>query len=91
MHKPEKGRVEHEGQIKGAFKGWTGRGVYELTDGSLWQQVHYSYHYHYAYRPHARVVNVGGTLYLEVDGMSERIEVRRTYSRPDEEEEEDEE
>lgn len=71
--------VEHDAYIDGAFTGWTGRGVYRLTDGSLWQQVNYLYQYQYLYRPEARIISEGGTYYLEVEGMDERIEVRRTY------------
>lgn len=69
-------RVERTSHINGAFKGWAGRGAYELTDGSVWVQAQYLYHYQYMYRPKARVVNDGGRYYLEVEGMKDRVEVR---------------
>jgi hypothetical protein len=47
--------IEHDSYLKGAFKGWTGRGVYRLDDGSVWVQVNYAYQYQYMYRPEARV------------------------------------
>lgn len=37
--------------ISGAWTGWAGDTVVELTDGSKWKQVEYHYEYHYAYRP----------------------------------------
>ena len=33
--------VVEDSYIKGAFKGWTGRGVYELVNGHKWKQVEY--------------------------------------------------
>lgn len=68
--------IEHNSYINGAFKGWTGRGTYQLVDGSVWTQVNYLYQYQYLYRPAARIVGEGGRRYLEVDGMRERVEVR---------------
>ena len=70
-------RIEHDSYINGAFKGWTGSGVYELVDGSVWIQAAYNYDYQYMYRPKARIVVDGGRQYLEVEGMKDRIEVRR--------------
>lgn len=69
--------VERDCYINGAFKGWTGRGAYELTDGSVWVQSRYLYRYQYLYRPKARVVNDGGRYYLQVEGMEDRVQVRR--------------
>ena len=34
-----------------------------------------NYHYHYAYMPYARVVERNGGYELEVDGMSDGVEV----------------
>jgi len=73
-------RLEHDSNIAGAFRGWTGRGTYRLVDGSVWEQVHYSSHYQYLYRPRARVISDAERLILEVEGMSERVEVRRVVA-----------
>jgi len=59
--------------VKGAWKGWSGRTVVELTDGSVWKQVEYHYEYHYAYRPEATL----HTDKMLVAGMSRSIQVRR--------------
>jgi hypothetical protein len=66
-----------ESRIDGSFNGWTGRGAYALVNGQVWKQVGYKYSYRYAYRPKAIVWRDGGKNYLEVEGMSEIIEVRR--------------
>jgi hypothetical protein len=69
--------LEHDSFVNGAFRGWRGRGTYELADGSVWKQVNYRYQYQYLYRPRARVISQGGRLLLEIEGMDDAIEVRR--------------
>ena len=70
--------VVEEGRLKGSFKGFKNRDtVFEFCGGRKWKQAEYKYHYHYAYMPHARVVEKNGDTYLEVDGMSDQVLVRR--------------
>jgi hypothetical protein len=69
--------VVAESVINDNFHGWDGDNYYELANGQVWQQVHYEYSYHYAYRPRARILQDGARYYLEVEGMSDAIEVRR--------------
>ncbi len=64
-------------RIAGEFYGWTGDGVYELENGQRWEQVRYRYRYRYKYRPRATVVRCGGQYFLDVDGMSDPIQVRK--------------
>lgn len=79
-----------ESQIKGAFRGWKGgTNVFQLTNGQAWKQSHYKYQYHYAYQPKAKIWQDGSTYYLEVDGMGEKIEVRKATSSDIEEAEQD--
>lgn len=59
--------------VEGAWNGWEGETIVELTDGSVWKQSQYHYEYRYSYRPRAAVTN-GKML---VDGMSRPIPVRR--------------
>jgi hypothetical protein len=63
-------------QVKGAWRGWKGRTVVELTDGSRWKQAEYYYEYYYAYRPEVRIVNHR----MMVAGMSRDVRVRRVFS-----------
>ena len=59
--------------IDGAWEGWSGDTIVQLTDGSVWRQDEYYYEYRYAYRPKAEVS--GGR--MQVDGMNRAIRVRR--------------
>jgi len=59
--------------VDGAWTGWYGDTIVQLTDGSVWRQAQYHYEYHYAYRPQAKVINNK----LQVAGMSRAIPVRR--------------
>lgn len=68
----------HEGTIKGSFKGFRNRStIFEFTDRTVWKQNEYKYWYHYAYRPRASIINEYGRLFLKVDGLSEKVEVKR--------------
>ena len=64
-----------ESQINGAFKGWSGDTSYELTNGQVWKQAHYSYKYRYAYRPVVTICNINGVYVMSVDGL--QTEVKR--------------
>lgn len=44
-------------QIDGAWTGWSGDTIVQLTDGSVWRQAEYHYEYHYAYRPKVEIVS----------------------------------
>ncbi len=59
--------------VNGAWSGWNGHTIVEMTDGSIWKQDEYLYEYQYAYRPDAVVV---GDRML-VDGMNSSVRVRR--------------
>lgn len=63
-------------RVRGSWRGWSGRTIVELSDGTVWQQVEYKYEYRYAYRPNASVTN---SLML-VEGMSQPVRVRRIAS-----------
>lgn len=71
--------VVQEGQLRGAFRGFKNRDtVFEfMSDGRKWRQAEYKYVYRYMYSPRARVVDDGGMQFIEVDGMDERVQVRR--------------
>jgi hypothetical protein len=68
-----------ESRLRGEFTGWDGETVFELDNGQKWQQARYTYRYHYAYRPRAKVYRDGSRYYLEVDGVRDRLEVKRVY------------
>lgn len=73
-------RIVAESRIDGAFHGWNGDNYYQLVNGQVWQQARYKYKYHYAYRPKAKVLTDGSSYFLEVEGMSDTVEVRNAPS-----------
>lgn len=66
-----------ESQIDGDFEGWQGETVVKLTNGQIWQQSEYYYHYHYAFMPKAVILSSGGRYTMVVDGVPKAIGVRR--------------
>lgn len=69
--------LKKESRIVGEFNGWDGDNVYELDNGSKWQQARYKYKYKYKYRPKAKIWKDGSKYMLEVECMNEMIQVRR--------------
>ncbi len=68
--------IVEDGQLRGSFRGFKNRDtVFQFTGGSKWKQAEYKYNYHYAYMPRAKVVQNGGRCILEVEGMTDTVEV----------------
>jgi hypothetical protein len=61
------------GTVNGEWKGWDGKTIVELTDGSRWQQAEYRYEYRYAYRPDVIIFDDK----MQVEDMDEAVRVRR--------------
>jgi hypothetical protein len=66
-----------ESQIDGEFNGWDGETIFKLTNGTIWQQSSYDYHYHYAYRPDLIIYKKGGTFYMKVEDVDDEIQVQQ--------------
>jgi hypothetical protein len=64
-------------RVRGEFNGWDGDTIVELDNGERWQQARYKYKYSYRYRPQVKVWRSRGKYFMEVDGMEEKMEVRR--------------
>lgn len=60
-------------RINGAWTGWDGKTVVELTDGSKWKQAEYHYEYRYAYCPEAVIERDR----MMVAGMRRAVRVTR--------------
>lgn len=72
--------IIEDGQLDGEFNGFEDEKVtFEFSNGNKYQQDEYKYNYHYAYRPDAKVIDTNGSLYLEVDGMSEKVRVKQVF------------
>jgi len=70
--------VIFKGTIKGKFLGFKNSySIFEFTDGQKWRQNENKYLHHYAYGPEAQIFQKEGKYYLEVQNVSEPVEVRR--------------
>lgn len=72
-------KLLYESRIKGDFEGWDGDKVFELYNGTKWQQRNYKYQYQYYYRPKAKIYQNGSRYFLHVECMNDIIEVFRIY------------
>lgn len=59
--------------VKGAWSGWSGETIVELSDGTIWRQDEYVYEYRYSYRPSVSVADGR----MSVAGMCRPVRVRR--------------
>jgi hypothetical protein len=62
-------------RIKGEFKGWNGKSVYELLNGEIWEQASNRYKYKYAYMPNVTIYETRSGTVMDVAGT--RAKVRR--------------
>ena len=65
--------------IENEFEGWDNDKIFKLDNGTKWELASYKYAYNYAYRPRAKIWRNGGTYYLEVEGMNEKVHVNQLY------------
>jgi hypothetical protein len=66
-----------ESQLDGDFEGWEGGTIVKLTNGQIWQQTEYYYHYHYAFMPKVVILESGAGYKMIVDGVPKAIGVTR--------------
>jgi hypothetical protein len=66
-----------ESQIDGDFEGWEGETVLKLTNGQLWQQTEYYYHYHYAFMPNVIILKTTTGYKMLVDGIPKAVGVTK--------------
>ena len=69
--------LEKAGQIEDDFEGFDDEMIFELTDGSIYYQKNYKYHYYYAYRPNVKIYNTDFAKILVVDGIDDYVEVEQ--------------
>lgn len=70
-------RIIVDSNLEGSFHGFDGGRVFKFTNGQIWEQAEYKYHYHYAYRPAAQIIEDQGSYYLQVNGMNDRVKVKK--------------
>ena len=66
-----------ESKIDGDCEGFSGYRVFALTNGQNWQQAVLKFRYYFRRRPPVKIWEYRGDHYLEIDGMGEKILVRR--------------
>jgi hypothetical protein len=64
-------------RIQGTFVGYAPGVVHRLDDGSEWEQVGKAQEYVYRERPACRILWDGQRHYIDVEGTSGVVEVRR--------------
>ncbi len=69
--------IEKESHIIGDFKGWRKNRIHKLDDGSLWQQTGNRKQHSFFFRPIAKILHIGKNFLLDVEGMNERIAVKK--------------
>lgn len=72
------GATHHiESRIKGNFEGWTGKTLFQLQNGEIWQQTDGRVRKTTAYSPRVTLMRRGFDYEMQVDGVSGTIMVRR--------------
>jgi len=66
-----------ESQIDGDFEGWEGETIVKLTNGQIWQQTEYYYHYHYSFMPKVLIFKSGKTYKMKVYGIEKSVNVKQ--------------
>ena len=70
--------IIEDGHLKGVVTGFKNKEtVFEFFDGSRWIQAEYKKHQHDAFMPHAIIKDVDGRYYIEIDGINDKVEVKR--------------
>lgn len=65
-----------ETQIEGEFTGWTGETLWKMTNGQIWQQAAYAYHYRYLYRPKVLIYPMNNGWRMRVGGTDTEVAVK---------------
>lgn len=66
------------GQIEDDFEGFDDEMIFELTDGSVYYQSVYKYHYHYTFKPSVKIYSNGSSQIIVPDGINDYAEVKHT-------------
>jgi hypothetical protein len=70
--------IIEQGHLKGAFRGFRDTdSVFEFYNGGKWRQNEQKQSFYYAYGPFAKIIEEAGRYRLEVDGMTDSVEVVR--------------
>jgi len=74
----KKDMIVEQGYLKGVITGFKNKEtVFEFLDGNRWIQAEYYKHCHDAFMPHAVIKDFGGRFYIEIEGINDKVEVRK--------------
>ena len=66
-----------ESRVDGEWEGWQGDSIVKLLNGQLWEQVGARISAKYKYNPRVFVYKQGSTHFMQIDGESSAVQVRR--------------
>ncbi len=70
--------IIEEGYLKGVVTGFKNKNtVFEFSKGNSWIQTEYRKNCHDAFMPHARIRDIEGRYFIEIDGINDKVEVKR--------------
>ena len=70
--------IIEKGQTEGEFNGFKDNNtIFKFFGGNAWQQDEYKYNYHYEYMPKAKVFELSGEFYLEIETMNDKVKVKK--------------
>jgi hypothetical protein len=65
-------------RINDEFEGFDDEMIFHLTDGTIYYQSVFKYHYYYAYMPSVKIYSKGNTKIIVPEGMNEYVEIEQT-------------
>ena len=66
-----------DSNIEGEFEGWDEGKTFKLDNGSEWELSSFQFSFSFSFRPSAKIWRDGGRYFLEVEGMSDKVEVNQ--------------
>lgn len=70
--------IIQKGHLRGIFTGFNNKNtVFEFTDGNKWIQAEYRKYHYDAFMPHAVIKDVNGRYFIEIEGVGDKVEVKR--------------
>ena len=66
-----------ESEIDGDFHGWSGKTLFALANGQIWQQASQGLTRHYANSPKVVIYRSGTSVKMHVEGVRDTIAIKR--------------
>ncbi|MEQ1750754.1 MAG: hypothetical protein ABL974_15100, partial [Prosthecobacter sp.] len=66
-----------EDHIEGKFDGFEYGRLFKLQNGTIWEQTDTHFEYHYEYAPKAMILTLKEGIFLQVEGLDKKVQVRQ--------------